>query len=141
MTLKRLHSSLISPDDVAHMVYNFYKNRFVCSLGYWYEIINHKWHKVNYKYKRIKNDFVKKVIFCDFINELKKLYKKNCKLCEYDEILLKLLSSHEFRHDVITKCNELFNDKLTNKLTDLVLNSNIIFCENFHENFNGLKLI
>lgn len=137
MTLKRSHSCLISSNDIAYMIYNFYKNRFVYSLGYWYEISNHKWHKVSHKYKKIDNDFIRKVIFCDFINELKKLYKKNGK---YDEILFKLLSSQEFRYDVITKCNELFNDKLMNKFTDLALNPYTIH-DDFYKNFIGLELI
>ncbi|AYV75349.1 MAG: hypothetical protein Terrestrivirus1_223 [Terrestrivirus sp.] len=131
----------MSPNDVAYIIYNFYKKRFVYSLGYWYQIINNKWYKVSHKYKKINNNFIRKIIFCDFINELRKLYKRNCKSYEYDEILLKLLSSQEFRHDVIAICNELFNDKLMNKLTDLALNSKKNLCKNLHENFDELKLI
>ena len=108
--------------DIARVIYNEYKNEFVCSAlrkGIWYHFKNHRWQPNDDAYdlrKRISNEIVDLYIkFQSDCNteaiELDSSSSKKELLIETSNKIGKLitqLKKHSFKNSLIDECKEMF---------------------------------
>ena len=136
-----LDSLSLEPNDVARVVYNLYKNEFVCfssKRNLWYQFINHRWNEIDDAVE------LKKRLSCEVINEYDLLDRflsdqiaeltdddaKDLKRKKKETVgkIIKSLKRTSFKTNVIRECNELFhNPKFEEKLDT---NLNLIGFEN-----------
>ena len=145
-----LDSLTLEPNDIARVVYNLYKNEFVCfsaRKNLWYQFKKHRWVEIDDAVE------LKKRISTDVIYEYDKLVK------HLNDIILQLTDEHDkkphrdrietigkiikqlkrtsFKKNLIQECNELFHDPNFEEKLDK--NLNLIGFENGVYDLGDLK--
>lgn len=136
-----LDSLSLEPNDVAKVVYNLYKNEFVCfsaKRNLWYQFKNHRWNEIDDAVelkKRLSSEVIGEYdaldrYLSDQISNLSDEDDKENRRRKKETIskIIKSLKRTSFKKNIIQECNELFhNPKFEEKLDT---NLNLIGFEN-----------
>ena len=145
-----MNSLTLTPNDIAKVVYNLYKQEFVCSdsrKNVWYQFRKHRWVLINDAVE------LRKRLSKEIINEYDKLDKfladqisheededvKDLKRKKKETIskIIKQLKTTTFKGNVIKECSEFFHDDKFEEKLDT--NINLIGFENGIYDLDELK--
>ena len=130
-----LESLSLEPNDIARVVYNLYKNEFVCysaKKNAWYQFKNHRWNEIDDAIdlrKRLSSEVIHEYDMLDRhlsdqIANITDEDEKDIKRKKKETIgkIIKQLKRTSFKKSVIQECNELFHDSKFEERLDKNLN-------------------
>ena len=118
-----LESLSLEPNDIAKVVFNLYKNEFVCcsaKKNIWYQFSKHRWNELDDAIelrKKLSSEVIDEYdhldrFLSDQISSLSDEDEKDIKRKKKETIgkIIKKLKNTGFKKSVIQECNELFHD-------------------------------